>query len=426
MADSNFRGPIASMGSLEDVNAASTGTAVASISPTDGPSAFYQGSGFPDPRTTPFVKDFQRQGQVPLFLQVGDCYTLDAIPQAQNTTLIAAAQVITASVAMSLSTIAVTNFSSGACSIAYGVPILPQGATAVVTAPIALDFGFATGTTIANSTAVQVSNTALFQQGQWIIIGNVANAAGTASLLTQVVTTINATTIGVSPTPATALGAPIGAANLFGANYLPPGTQFGPATTTASYHRTSQLAGFYRVHNPNELLARSIAVAAATITSGTATLLISGWDVWGQAMTQLVTASGTTPVYTPKAFKYINTIVPQTLGTTVTPNYNVGIGDNFGFPLFMDNWAHVQVYAGNTAISNNVGFSTGVTGAATNTTGDVRGTVLLSGNGTGTPISAPATTNNVLRLVVIQNLSQNTILQTTPNNLAPMFGTTQV
>jgi len=425
MADSNFRGPIASMGALEDVNPTVTGTTVvAAIAPTDGPSMFYQGVGFPDPRSAPFSKDFSRPGQQAAFLQISDVYTVDAIPQAQNTTVIAAAQVATATVNVSLSTIAVTNFSSGAASIAYGVPIRPLGTTVVAVAPIALDFGFASGTTIANSTAVQVSNTSLFYPGQWIIIGNVANTTGTASLITQVQTTINATTIGVSPVPATALGAPIGGADLFGGQYLPPGTQFGPANTTASFHRPSSLAGFYRVNNPAEMLARSISIAASTIVNGTGTFLVSGWDVWGSPMTELLTASGTTPVYSRKAFKFVNTVLANNNSGTAT--VNLGIGDNFGFPLVLDQWSHVQVFAGNTAVPNNVGFSTAATGAATNTSGDVRGTILLSGIGTGTPISSVATTDNVKRLVIIQNVPQSILLQTTPNTLAPMFGTAQV
>jgi hypothetical protein len=424
MADSNFRGPINSMGSLEDANYTTTATAVVNISPLDGPSMFYQGAGFPDPRSTPFSKDVFRPAQQPSFLQVCDVYTIDAIPQAQNTTLLAAAQVITASVPMSLSTVAVTNYSSGAASIAYGVPILPQGTSVVTTAPIALDFGFATGTTIANSTAVNVNNTSLFTPGQWIIIGNVANAAGTASLLTQVQTTINATTIGVSPMPATALGVPIGAANLFGASLLPPSTQF-VAAPAATYHSPRTAAGFSRIMNPAEMLSRSIAVAAASVAAGTATILFSGWDVWGQAMTELVTASGTTPVYTRKAFKFINSAVPQSIGTTISVNYNLGIGDNVGFPLLMDNWAHVQAFVGNTALASAVGFSTAALGAATNTTGDVRGTILLSAVGTGTPNFA-ATTNNVFRLVIIQNLPPANMIACTPNNLSPLFGTTQV
>ena len=424
MADSNFRGPINAMGSLEDTNFTSSIGAAVPIQPLDGPSAFYQGWVLPDPRGAPFPKDQFRPGQLPAFGAIGDFYTVDAIPQAFSTTVIAAAQVATGGVAFSLTTAAVTNFSAGAASIAYGVPIIPQGTTVATTAAIALDFGFTTGTTIANSTAVQVNDTTLFTQGQWIILGNVANAAGTASLVTQVQTTINATTIGVSPVPATALGIPIGAANLFGGAFLPPASTLQPATV-ANAHAPRTVAGFARIANPAEMLCRSISVAAATLTGGTGTILVSGWDVWNQPMTELITASGTTPVYTRKAFKYIGSAVTGTTGGTTGVNYNLGIGDNFGFPLVLDRYSHVQVWAGNTTISNNVGFSTAAFGAATNTTGDVRGTVLVNVNGTGTPISSVMTTNNVNRLTIIQNLPPTIMYQTTPNNLTPMFGTTQ-
>jgi len=425
MADTNFRGPIGSMGSLEDTNFTTATTTLVPIQPLDGPSYFYQGWVLPDPRNVPFPKDQFRPGQLPAFAAVGDFYTIDAIPQAFNTTVIAAAQVATGGVAMSLSTVAVTNFSAGAASIAYGVPIVPQGTTVATTAAIAIDFGFTTGTTIANSTAVQVNDTTLFTQGQWIILGNVANAAGTASLVTQVQTTINATTIGVSPVPATALGIPIGAANLFGGTFLPPASALQPAAV-ANAHVGRFAAGLARVFNPAESLARSISVAAATITGGTGTILISGWDVWNQPMTELLTASGTTPVYTRKAFKYLASAVTQTTGGTTGVNYNLGIGDNFGFPLVCQRFQHVQAWAGNTAVPNSVGIVTAAFGAATNTSADVRGSIVMSNNATGTPVSSPATTNNVLRLVVIQNLPPTEMYQTTPNNLVPMFGTAQV
>ena len=61
MADSNFRGPVNSMGSLE-VQAGNTAT----IEPFDGPSASYQGYVIPDPRFN-FNKDAMLPGRTPGF-----------------------------------------------------------------------------------------------------------------------------------------------------------------------------------------------------------------------------------------------------------------------------------------------------------------------------------------------------------------------
>jgi len=330
-------------------------------------------------------------------------------------------------VAMQLATVAVTNFSAGAASIAVGVPFIPAGTTTVQNV-IALDFGFTTGTTTAASTTVQVNDNTLYSLGQWITLANVANAAGTASMFAQVVaiSTSNLTTITVSQAPQTALGIPIGGADLFGANLLPPASQFGPSTPVPLDVSKGWAAGLARIHNPREFLARNISVTASASTAGTATILISGWDVYGVPMTELLTASGTTTIYGKKGFKYIGSAVPQSIGTTVSASYTLGIGDTFSFPIRVDEGEQVEAWAGGTCVTNTVGITTALVGAATNTTADVRGTIQLSSNGAGTPISSVATTNNVRRLAIFQNVNPVSMVNTTPNFLLPMFGTTQV
>jgi hypothetical protein len=426
MAETNFRGPIMGMGSLE----IQSGTA-ATVEVMDGPSMFYQNTGWPDPRGI-FRKDGTAPGRIPAFLSNSDIYSVDAIPSAANTSLLAAGQIITSGVAMALATVGVTNFSSGAASIAVGVPIIPQGTTVATTA-IALDFGFTSGTTVANSTTVQVDNSQVFTLGQWIIIGNVGNSAATASLITQVMSigTVNLTTIYVSPAPATAMGVPIGQANLWGSALLPPATQFGPSAPTASAHPFGGgvQSGMARVMNPREMLSRNVALYMASAAVLTATALVSGFDVWGQAMSELCfvnASSGVTTGWGKKAFKYITSVVPQTNVSTAGA-LALGWGDTFGFPFRADEPEQLEIAAGGTWVTNNVGVSTAVLtiGGSTNTTGDVRGTIQLSGNGAGTPISAVCTSNNVKRLVVIQNLGNYNMLACTPNFLTPMFGTTQ-
>lgn len=416
MADTNFRGPVNSMGSLE-VQAGNTAT----IEPLDGPGIFYQGVTLADPRDVPFAKDGFRPGQQNAFLAT-DFIAIDAVPQLAGTTTLAAAQVITSGVPMSLATVGVAGFSAGAASIAVGVPIIPQGTT-VATTVIALDFGFTTGTTAANSSTVVVPNNALFSLGQWIIIGNVGNSAATRSLVAQVqsIATANTTTITVSPVAATTLAnVPIGQGNLYGSAQLPLATQFGPAAASASAHAFGGgiQAGLAAVMNPREMLARNISVAGQT--TSTASILITGFDVWGQAMSELITINATavvTSVVGNKAFKYVLAAVPQ---TTFSTNYQLGFGDVFGFPFRADEPEQLAISAGGTAVVNSVGIATAVLSAANNTSGDVRGTVNLAGLST-----AASTSNNVRRLYVVQTLLPANVIAATPNNLTPMFGTTQ-
>ncbi len=157
MADTNFRGPVNSMGSLE------VDAATAQVLPLDGPSMFYQGIAIPDIRSAPFAKDGFRPGQQAAFLGVNDIYTVDNFPQAASTTLLAASQVGTAGVAMSIQTAQVNGMAAlpGVPTVAIGVPIIPQGTTVVVTVPITLDFGFTTGTTTAGSTVDSSRGSAL-------------------------------------------------------------------------------------------------------------------------------------------------------------------------------------------------------------------------------------------------------------------------
>lgn len=426
MADTSFRGPVNAPGPLL-VQAGTTAT----VETMDGPSMFFQNTGWPDPRAVPYPSVSFRPGQAPAFISNCDILAVDAVPQATNTNVLAAGQIITSGLAMALATVGVTNFSSGAASIAVGVTIIPQGTT-VATTVVALDFGFTSGTTVANSSTVQVADNTLFELNQWIIIGNVGNAAGTRSLITQVqsISTTNTTTITVAPSPATALGAPIGQANLFGSGLLPPATQFGPAAASASAHSLggSMRAGFSRIMNPRETLCRNIGLAMLTGAAATATAIVTGFDLWGAAMSELITinaSTGVTTAWGKKAFKYVSAVTPGTNVATAT--LQVGIGDVFGMPFRADEVQLLDAWAGNTAIQNNVGFSAALFNTpSSNTTGDVRGTLQLSGNGPGTVISSPATTNNVLRFMVIQNIGVWNTVFTTPNNLAPMFGTTQV
>jgi len=437
MADSNFRGPLNSMGSLEDVNPTVTGTAVVSpIQVTDGPSMFYQGSGFPDIRTAPFTKDVLRPGQQQAFLNITDCFAVDNIPQAASSTTLAALQISTG-----LTNLALVTATPGGgapfngfsvCSIACGVPIVPAGTTVATTANIAIDFGFQTGTTVANSSTVVVADNTQFQPGQWIIIGG-AGANSSKSLPTQVISvaTANITGITIFPVAITAISnAPIGQANLYGATQLPPAASFGPATVTPTGHEPTVGAGFSKVLNPKETLARNIQVAFQT-TTATTTVEIFGWDIWRNPMTESITIpsanrTSATSFFGAKAFKYISNIA---ISTTAVGSASVGLGDVFGLPMRADYFPQLEVYWNDSAVNfNSGGFKAAFTTApSTATTADVRGTLQVSTNGTSTALSVQtaAVSNGTSRLVIIQNLGVWNTLTGNPNNTVPIFGIAQ-
>lgn len=425
MGDTNFRGPLAAAGSLLVDN----GT-TASIQPFDGPSIFYQGDALPDIRALPFATEGLLPGRVPAFLMGASMWTVDNRPQTVATNVIATGQVATNAVAMSLVTTAV-NGVAGIPSITPLVPILPQGTSVVTNAAIAIDFGFATGTTTAaNSTIVTIDNTQ-FTLGQWILIGG-AGASNQSPTITQVVSiaTANFTGITVSPAPAASLSnCPIGQGNLMGSGLLPLATQFGPGTPVATYHSPTTQAGLARVLNPRETVARNISVSLATGGVATAVnFLVTGWDVWQQKMAELIAVPATTSATTAygiKAFKYLASVVPQSVAAGNT--YAVGIGDTFGLPFRADEWEQTEIGWNGLFVSSSTGFlgAISTTGSpATNTTGDVRGTIQVSTNGKGTAISTSLASNNNARLAIVQDVGVWNTVFGTPNNIAPMFGVT--
>ena len=424
MAETNFRGPLNSMGSLE-IEAGNTAT----IEPMDGPSGFYQTIAMLDPRSAPFQKDGTAPGRQPAFLGNPDFWACDNKPQVSTTNAIAASAVATSLTAMALQTTQLTNPNAGNPFIAVGVPILPQGTSTVVNT-IAIDFGFTTGTTTANSSTVAVPDTTKFTLGQWIVVGG-AGASNQASFFTQVQTlSTNGTTMTVLPVvPAAASCAPIGQANIFGAGQYPPAYNFGPSGVAPTFVSPNLQAGVLRVHNPAEALARNVSVTLATGGVATAvTFLVVGYDLWRMLMTELITSPATTSAttsYGKKAFKYIASVTPQSASTGGN-SYSVGIGDTFGFPLRADEWEQTNSFWAGTASANSTGFTAAVTTTpATNTTGDVRGTIQVGAAGAGTAITGTLSANGTSRLALIQNLGVWNVVYCTPVNPVPMFGVTQ-
>ncbi len=425
MTNTNFRGPVNSMGAMED---ATSGV-------EDGPNLNYQGTVFPSLRDTLFPKDGVGQGRAASYLDNPQIVVIDNIPQAATTTLLAAANSsavnsIATGVPLVLSTTAAGNTVAGSPSVASGVPIIPFGSATPVTAALALDFGFTTGTTTAASSSVVVVNTALFTIGQWLVIGGAGNAGKTAALITQVAGFTNATTITITPSAlGTLTNAPIGSGNLFNSN-TPPSTQFGPATSTANAATPHWLAGMFRAWDPLQALSRSVSITTVNTTGAGGGFIVSGWDVHGQAMSELITvaASTTTSYYGKKAFKYIKSVIPQF--TDATGAYSVGVGDTVGFPIRADRFeANSNFVYNNILATNSSGFVAAVLSVATNTTGDVRGTLQLSsigaGNATSGTIANSAASNNTSRLWITQIVPLWNDIAGTPTNTAPFYGVTQ-
>lgn len=122
---------------------------------------------------------------------------------------------------------------------------------------------------------------------------------------------------------------------------------------------------------------RCVSLSSGSNLSGV-NFLVSGYDEYGQKMTQLVTGPNNSTVTTKKAFKQISSSVPQ--GTSAL-TVSVGTSDIFGLNYLIDDagdiisvkWANVLAQNAGTLVNGDQ------TTPATNLTGDVRGTYAQSG-----------------------------------------------
>lgn len=415
MAETLFRGPGISIGALMDGR----------VEPFDGPSVEYQGDIIPDPRLFPANKDSLSPGAIKGFFNNPYFTLVDCIPSASNTASIAAAQNPTTTVGLALTLVtAQAGTAAGVAVFSPGIPIVPVGTTTITTVS-AIDFGFTTGTTVANSTTLTVVDNSLFTLGQWLCIPGAGGTTNRA-LFTQVQSqSTNSTILTISPAPQTGLSnVPIGQGNLY-SQLLPPATQFGPGVSSASATEPYRLAGFALAFDPMQGCARALSVTAASIGSGTTAVLVTGYDIYGNLMTESITANGTTTVNGKKAFKYVSTVTTLTAATTVTPaNITIGHSDVTGLNLRSDKWEFINVFWNGGFAINSTGWTKALSTTSTNTSADVRGTQNLSTALTGTGVVA--STDGVRRLTIMMSVPFNNMINATPLATSSLFGTPQV
>ena len=190
-------------------------------------------------------------------------------------------------------------------------------------------------------------------------------------------------------------------ASVFTGQYVTvTGTAGGTGAITGYSNPTTYILSAVTATSATLLTTSSGAVAstAGTITGLTFTLgaapqvvTVSGYDYYGQAMTEAITSSSSvsTAVNGKKAFYQISSIA--TAGATGTA-LTVGTTDILGFPLRTFDAGYVVRVGWNNTLANDAGtfVVADMTTPATSTTGDVRGTYV--------PSSA---TNGIKRLVAV-------------------------
>lgn len=119
--------------------------------------------------------------------------------------------------------------------------------------------------------------------------------------------------------------------------------------------------------------------------ANTATYLISGYDQYGQPMSQLIAAPSTSTVATTKAFKTV-TSVTNANATAGTNGLEVGYNDKFGLPVRVSDVAYVQSVKWAATLAADAGtlVAADTTSPATTSTTDVRGCYTPSSAANGT------------------------------------------
>jgi hypothetical protein len=171
---------------------------------------------------------------------------------------------------------------------------------------------------------------------------------------------------------------------------------FGPATTINAYEGGTVsirpidgamtglafgVSGGANIWNPQTAVARTLQITGSALGTSAESWSIAGRDIYGQKMTELIQGASIT-VNGKKAWKYISAIVPSTVnGAIGSTLVIVGTNDVFGFPLRVDHPAYVTAWAGPASSATLITVSSAsihtfaVTSGASNTTGDVRGTL---------------------------------------------------
>lgn len=420
MGTTSFTGPLHSSGAMQPIPA-SVGSPVPDPNQDAGPSMLYQGWALPDPRYI-YLKDKVQgyTGVVPMTLDSGKYIVTNAVPAAAADANIAALANVVNGTAMTLVT-------AQAAGISPAIPIIPFSAglnTGTVVNALALDFGFAFGNCTAASATIQVADSTQFAVGMPLVIGGVGNAAGTSALLTQVASIVDATHITVISTAVPAASnatAPIGTGNLWG-----PSENGFPLPTAALPYMAAGPGLFL---DPRQSITRTVKITGAAGSAG-GNFLVSGYDVYGQAMSQLVTVGAASSAFTTKAFKYIASVTPQ---FSDAHNYSVGTSDVYGFDLLAPGIENTAIWWNGLLNTASTGFTAPVaTSPATNLTGDVRGTIQTStagpGSGIGATVSNGVITGLVMtgvRLCLAVSLGTLEQIFATPTNPAPLYGVTQ-
>lgn len=149
---------------------------------------------------------------------------------------------------------------------------------------------------------------------------------------------------------------------------------------------------------------RCAQIVSSNAGDTTQTVTLYGTDAYGVALTETITANGTTPVIGVKAFK---TITRAAVSAALTGNLSIGNTDKFGLPIRVTTRNYLQTAWNGAFVTTGTLVGGDTTSPATAVTTDVRGTYAV-----------PDAANGTKRLTAY-------IYPANPDLMIPTYGVTQ-
>ena len=344
--------------------------------PEAGPSATYQCDSVINPMW-PVQPGLTGTGHVKAWFNHPYPTLVDGVPKAISFTQVCPALAATTAVGVSAQVFPIN--ATVASGRAVGVPVVPFGVpfnAANAVNCLVLDPGYGTGNMTAGSAVVSaVPDTRLIipanlgGRAMWVAIVGAGGSANTNLIGRVISRTYNSITLDTVAGSSVTGGAII---------ILDP-----TGVSAFPYVSCGAVAEFDLYSS----LSRAVSVNAGSGDGGF-NVIVSGYDVYLQPMTELIVSAALSAVNGKKAFKYISgvTVSRGAGNATITTSLSVGTTDIFGLSIRSEAWEYMQVFFSGTYVSVNTGWTAGlaVGAVSTNVTADVRGTYVLQSPSNGT------------------------------------------
>jgi len=387
MAITRFTGPLHVTGPFDT----SRGADIES-----GPSIFYQGSHLIDPRFQTGEGQAPGTGFVKGFVSSPVVCLVDAVPMT-----LGAATIFTAATPGAWGAITPKGQSKG---FSPAIPFMTPSGT-IVTSASTLDMGFCWADTTNGGKSLDLAALPLlrhFYVGQKLIISGAKSA--NVPLFATVTALSDAGTGAV--TIDTAAGVSLTATNV------------GQADDAMTHWTPYVKAGNGLMYDATQGLCRAVSITNANAGDNAATCTITGYDIWGNAMTEVLAFAGAGLVSGKKAFKHISTITTARAGAGATPagNLSVGTSDVYGLNIRALYNEDISVSWADAKITATTGFVAAVqTNPSTSALGDVRGTYLVQ----------TSASDAARRLRIDARINPKDLLGATPTGYVSLFGLPQ-